>query len=233
MIQMAERTTYQVAEFHWRINLMNTTKKRIAVLGSLLVLMAVIGCESNSTIDSVMNGGKDSKEVTGVKADEGTGIGFGEMVGGSTTTAASTPQKPSQPPHSDPPKLDPGGSDQKASPPGANGVNSELSDVSTRLDPPKVSRSDFVIRLSIPAREQLLEDIKKPGKSYLLVGKVTPTADDWRHISFVDFYEPDRQFQIRTNGVKILVPRELVNRLHNATIDLDSDTKQYFVTLAR
>lgn len=115
----------------------------------------------------------------------------------------------------------------------ARNTESNRGEVPIDIDQPRISRENFVIKLSIPARELLLELTKKPGNSFLLVGKVTPTADDWQHISFVDFYEPDRQFQFRTNGVKILVPRELVNRLHNATIDLDSEGKRFFVTLAR
>jgi hypothetical protein len=154
-----------------------------------------------------MNGSDDAKGSSAAKTTQGSGSGFGDMVGGSKSSSTSPPQTPNQPPNSEPPIPDPGGNAQKGSGLGAAGINTDLSDVSTRLDPPKVSRKDFVIRLSIPAREQLLEETKKPGKSYLLVGKVTPTTDDWRHISFVDFYEPDRQYQFRTNGVKILVPR--------------------------
>jgi hypothetical protein len=179
-----------------------------------------------------MNGSDDSKGSSAAKATQGSGSGFENMAGSIKSASTSPPQTPNQPPNSEPPTPDPGGNAQKGSGLGAAGISTNLSDVSTRLDPPKVSRNDFVVRLSIPAREQLLEETKKPGKSYLLVGKVTPTTDDWRHVSFVDFYEPDRQYQFRTNGVRILVPRELVNRLHNATIDLDSVSKQYFVTLA-
>ena len=230
---MAIRTMYRVAEFRLRSKLLNFQDTRIVTLGGLLLVMVVCGCESSSTIDSVMSSSNDSKGSATAKATQGAGAGFGEMVGSNTSSSNSTPSSPTKPPNSEPPTLDPGGSGQKSSGPGAAGISANLSDVSTRFDPPKVSRSDFVIRLSIPAREQLLEEMKKPGKSYLLVGKVTPTTDDWQHISFVDFYEPDRQFQFRTNGVKILVPLELVNRLHNATIDLDSDNKEYFVTLAR
>lgn len=229
---MAGRDVNQLAKSREECNLLNAHNQRITTIVCLILTLIICGCESSSTIDSVMNN-SESKDPSATKATQGTGTGFGEMVGSNTSSGASTPQLPTQPPDSEPPIPDPGGNAQKGSGLGAAGINTDLSDVSTRLDHPKVSRSDFVIRLSIPAREQLLEEMKKPGKSYLLVGKVTPTTDDWQHISFVDFYEPDRQFQFRTNGVKILVPRELVNRLHNATIDLDSDSKQYFVTLAR
>lgn len=207
--------------------------QQMAALCCLLVLTYITGCESSSTIDSVMNNPGNTNNPAANNATGGAGTGFGEMVGSHQSSNTSPPQSPTLPAHTGTTKSDAGGNDPNGLGPGASGINTDLSDVSTRLDPPKISRSDFVIRLSLSAREQLLEETKKPGNAYLLVGKVTTTKDDWQHISFVDYYEPDRQYQFRTNGVKILVPRELVNRLHNATIDLDSDSKRYFVTLAR
>lgn len=225
---MAGRYWNHGSKFDVKSNLRNDGNQPIAPFAYLLLALLISGCESSSTIDSVMNS-KDAKESTVSKPAQGTGTGFGELVGTNKASEASTSQLPG----SAPPTPNSGESGQKSMGLGAAGINSDLSDVSTRLDPPKISRSDFVIRLSIPAQEKLLEETKKPGRSYLLVGKVTPTTDDLQNISFVDFFEPDRQFQIRANGVKILVPLELVNRLHNATIDLDPDSKQYFVTLAR
>lgn len=207
--------------------------RRIAALCCLFALTYTTGCESSSTIDSVMNNPGTTNSPATNNASGGAGAGFGEMIGSQQSPNSSPPQSPTLPAHAGTAKSDTGGNDPSGLGLGASGINTDLSDVSTRLDPPKISRSDFVVRLSLSAREQLIEETKKPGKAYLLVGKVTTTKDDWQHISFVDYYEPDRQYQFRTNGVKILVPRELVNRLHNATIDLDSDSKQYFVTLAR
>ncbi|MCU0710995.1 MAG: hypothetical protein MUC43_02970 [Pirellula sp.] len=151
----------------------------------------------------------------------------------SNRESSAPPPGTNQLPIADPVKLSSGGNPAQEVATNLSGVSQEQGDLSNRWDPPKISRQDFVIRVSLEAREQLLEQTKKPGNAYLLIGKVTPTTDDWQHISFVDFYEPERQYQFRTNGVKILVPRELVNRLHNATIDLDPDSKEYFVTLAR
>lgn len=205
----------------------------LVALCCLVVGIISTGCESSSTIDSVMNSPDKANSPAANNATGASGAGFGEMVGGNQSSSTSPPRSPTLPANAESAKSGAGESLPNGSGLGAAGINTDLSDVSTRLDPPKVSRSDFVIRLSISAREQLLEETKSPGKSYLLVGKVTTTKDDWQHISFVDYYEPDRQYQFRTNGVKILVPRELVNRLHNATIDLDPDSKQYFVTLAR
>jgi hypothetical protein len=230
---MANRTTHPALQscvprfpnrdIHWRM----------VTFCCLFVMIIATGCESSSTIDSVMNSPDNVNTPTAHNATGASDTGFGEMVGSSQSSNTSSPQPPTHPANTETAKSDAVDSNSNGPGLGAAGINTDLSDVSTRLDPPRVSRSDFVIRLSLPAREQLLEESKKPGNSYLLVGKVTTTNDDWQYISFVDYYEPDRQYQFRTNGVKILVPRELVNRLHNATIDLDADSKQYFVTLAR
>jgi hypothetical protein len=179
---------------------------RTTIASVLLLGFALSGCETSSTTDSVMNSNRES---------------------------SAPPPGTNQLPIADPVKLSSGGNPAQEVATNLSGVSQEQGDLSNRWDPPKISRQDFVIRVSLEAREQLLEQTKKPGNAYLLIGKVTPTTDDWQHISFVDFYEPERQYQFRTNGVKILVPRELVNRLHNATIDLDPDSKEYFVTLAR
>lgn len=185
------------------VSLYRKCQFQIAMPGGLMFVLFVAGCDSGSTIDSVMNNG-------------------------GTTVAPSSSTSPTVAPAPNPGFAPPSGTTTETI-----GSSNDLSDVSTRIDPPKISRQDFIIRVSLPARELLLEQTKKPGNSYLLVGKVTPTTDDWQHISFVDLYDPDRQYQFRTNGVKILVPRELVNRLHNATIDLEPNSKEYFVTLAR
>lgn len=230
---MAEKQMHRASYTSTTKHLDGKILRQMAALCCLFVLTNTIGCESSSTIDSVINNPDNASNPAANNATGGAGAGFGEMVGSNHSPNSSPPQSPTLPSHAGTTKSDAGGIEPNGLGLGASGINSDLSDVSTRLDPPKISRSDFVIRLSISAREQLLEETKKPGNAYLLVGKVTTTNDDWQHISFVDYYEPDRQYQFRTNGVKILVPRELVNRLHNATIDLDSDSKQYFVTLAR
>lgn len=183
----------------------------IAFPTGLMCVLFLTGCDSGSTIDSVMSNG-------------------------GTAVAPSSPTSPTVAPTPNPGLASPSGPSTETIGSSNNlrdTSSNNVGDISTRIDPPKISRQDFVIRVSLSAREQLLEQTKKPGNSYLLVGKVTPTSDDWQHISFVDLYDPDRQYQFRTNGVKILVPRELVNRLHNATIDLEPNSKEYFVTLAR
>jgi len=230
---MAEKLIHRASQTGSSANLDRNIIWQLAAIGCLFVLINATGCDSSSTIDSVINSPSNTNSPAANNATGGAGVGFGEMVGSNQSPNSSPPQSPTPPSHAGTAKSNAGASDPNGLGLGASGINTDLSDVSTRLDPPKISRSDFVIRLSLSAREQLLEETKKPGNAYLLVGKVTTTKDDWQHISFVDYYEPDRQYQFRTNGVKILVPRELVNRLHNATIDLDSDSKRYFVTLAR
>ncbi|MFN7875315.1 MAG: hypothetical protein ACK5PB_08360 [Pirellula sp.] len=230
---MAEKLIHRASQTGSSANLDRNIIWQLAAIGCLFVLINATGCDSSSTIDSVINSPSNTNSPAANNATGGAGVGFGEMVGSNQSPNSSPPQSPTPPSHAGTAKSNTGASDPNGLGLGASGINTDLSDVSTRLDPPKISRSDFVIRLSLSAREQLLEETKKPGNAYLLVGKVTTTKDDWQHISFVDYYEPDRQYQFRTNGVKILVPRELVNRLHNATIDLDSDSKRYFVTLAR
>lgn len=230
---MAEKLIHRASQTGSSANLNLNIIWQMAAIGCLFVLINTTGCESSSTIDSVMNSTGDTNRPAANNATGVAGAGFEEMVGSNQSPNSSPPQSPTPPDRAGTAKSDAGTNDPNGLGLGATGINTDLSDVSTRLDPPKISRSDFVVRLSLSAREQLIEETKKPGKAYLLVGKVTTTKDDWQHISFVDYYEPDRQYQFRTNGVKILVPRELVNRLHNATIDLDSDSKQYFVTLAR
>lgn len=202
--------------------------QRVVRFGVCSVFVLGLGCESESTLDSVMNSSsefsQDAKSSSGTAAFVEAGEGGAANGNNSNSINSSGSVAPADPPTS-------AAGDRVGL--SASGVGGSLDDVSTGIDHPRISREDFVVRLSIPAREYLLEYTKKPGNSFVLVGKVTPTVDDWQHISFVEFYEPDRQFQFRTNGVKILVPRELVNRLHNATIDLDAESKRLFVTLAR
>ncbi|XZE18097.1 hypothetical protein SH449x_003381 [Pirellulaceae bacterium SH449] len=181
------------------------------------VVLLLAGCESDSTIDSVMN---SSSDQTGAKSDSQwqssdakteAGITGSPAVGVSGATA--------------------GGAGMQSMA-GIQSVTGNQSDMAIRVDQPRVTRDNFSVRVSIAARERLLEQTDRLEKSFVLVGRVTPTVDDWQHIEFVDFYDQDRQFQFRTNGIKILVPRELVNRLHNATIDWDASSKNFFVKLA-
>jgi len=210
-----------VKRWHWII--------RSICVGCCFVV--IFGCESDSTLDSVMNADPEFRQPPLRPSNApGTMGSTGELVPLDLESNINTP--PSTPMHGISVSHD-GISNTDRTGQASGNPEGIRRDVPIDIDQPRISRENFVIKLSIPARELLLDLTKKPGNSYLLVGKVTPTRDDWQHISFVDFYEPDRQFQFRTNGVKILVPRELVNRLHNATIDLDPEGKQLFVNLAR
>lgn len=180
------------------------------VVGNVLLLA---GCDSDSTIDSVMNSSDASARTKNESSEPSSGqpsraategpVG-GAGMGGTRQSMADVPFSAA-----------------------------DRGDVASGGDQPRVTRENFSMRVSLAAREPLLEHISRVEKSFVLVGKVTPTVDDWQHIDFVDFYDQDRQFQFRTNGIKILVPRELVNRLHNATIDWDASGKRFYVILAK
>lgn len=187
--------------------------------------LLLAGCDSDSTIDSVMNSGDGLAGTKNDSAGPSTGLPAEPSRGQSSEQPSGAATRG--------PTGGAGAGGTKQSMAGVDSTAGDLSDVATRVDQPRVTRENFAMRVAIAAREPLLEQTSRVEKSFVLVGKVTPTVDDWHHIEFVDFYDQDRQFQFRTNGIKILVPRELVNRLHNATIDWDASSKRFFVTLAK
>jgi hypothetical protein len=73
-------------------------------------------------------------------------------------------------------------------------------------------------------REQSARD----GK-YLVLGSAVDGKVDLSAILWEETYNPGRYYQIRVNGIKILVRRDLVNAIHNSTIELDPQSNNILV----
>jgi hypothetical protein len=104
--------------------------------------------------------------------------------------------------------------------PGQSGVASARSNV---------SREEFILRISMNAQDYIKRKQNNYQQAYLLVGKSTESGFDSSAIEFVEDYFPSKQYQIRINGIRAIVPRELVNDLHEATIDIEEGSDKLIV----
>jgi len=102
-------------------------------------------------------------------------------------------------------------------------------DRQVEASPPKISREEFSIRLSQEVQEYFRREQSARDGNYVVLGSVVDGKVDLSAVLWEDTYNPGRYYQIRVNGIKILVRRDLVNAIHNSTIELDPQSNNILV----
>jgi hypothetical protein len=95
--------------------------------------------------------------------------------------------------------------------------------------PPTISREEFSIRLSQEVQDYFRREQSARDGKYLVLGSAVDGKVDLSAILWEETYNPGRYYQIRVNGIKILVRRDLVNAIHNSTIELDPQSNNILV----
>jgi len=175
---------------------MNSWDHRVLVVAISILL---IGCENRSVVDPEQAGDSGSSEHRDAAASTSpkSALGLETSEPAPSGSRISSAKLPSQ---SDAPLSE---------------------DRQMEASPPKISREEFSIRLSQEVQEYFRREQSARDGNYVVLGSVVGGKVDLNAILWEDTYNPGRYYQIRFNGIKILVRRDLVNAIHNSTIELD------------